>query len=252
MDFRKVFDSNVSAENFDRWRTRYCDELFIDLIQAAKLGPEKAALEIGPGTGQATEPVLKTGCSYLAIELGENFAEAMRKKFEKYDNFKIVQADFESHEFEDNMFDLVYSAATIQWIPEEIAFTKAHKMLKDNGVLAMFMTYTDYQSPNEDLYAKIQEVYDEHFKPEIPYTRQFVYEHATNYGFTDLVCRHYPATRVYNADEFIAWTIIQASHLTLKEADKENFISGIRNAILRFGGKITLVDDIVLYLARKA
>lgn len=56
-------------------RPRYCDELYKDLIEYAELGPGKTVFEIGPGTGQATEPILKTGCSYLAIELGENFTE---------------------------------------------------------------------------------------------------------------------------------------------------------------------------------
>ena len=30
----------------------------------AKIGPEKKVLEIGPGTGQATESILNTGCDY--------------------------------------------------------------------------------------------------------------------------------------------------------------------------------------------
>ncbi|HBN86048.1 MAG TPA: SAM-dependent methyltransferase, partial [Clostridiales bacterium] len=61
MDFRKVFDS--IPKQFDEWRPRYCDELFADLIEYAKLDSEKTALEVGPGTGQATEPILKSGCS---------------------------------------------------------------------------------------------------------------------------------------------------------------------------------------------
>ena len=84
MDMRKVFDSYVTPGDFDMWRTRYCDECFADMIEHSKLSANKTALEIGPGTGQATEPVLKTGCSYLAIELGENFAIAMKDRFEIY------------------------------------------------------------------------------------------------------------------------------------------------------------------------
>lgn len=83
MDFRKVFDS--IPNEFDKWRPRYCDELFADLIAYAKLGQGKTALEVGPGTGQATEPILKTGCSYLAIELGENFTDFLKGKFSAYD-----------------------------------------------------------------------------------------------------------------------------------------------------------------------
>jgi ubiquinone/menaquinone biosynthesis C-methylase UbiE len=65
MDVRRVFDS--ISEEFDKWRTRYCDELFADVIEYSKLDSDKTALEIGPGTGQVTEPILKTGCSYMAI-----------------------------------------------------------------------------------------------------------------------------------------------------------------------------------------
>lgn len=252
MDFRKIFDSNVPPEEFDKWRTRYCDECFADVIKYVGLDTGKAALEIGPGTGQATEPILKTGCSYLAIELGENFTEAMKNKFGSYDNFQIINADFETYDFRKRQFDLVYSAATIQWIPEEIGFPKVYSLLKNNGTFAMMFTRTDYKSSNEALYSKIQEAYDKYFRPETEYTCNLVYSNVKNYGFVDFECRHYYKTREYSADDFIAWTLIQAPHLTLQDPNRSNFIAGIKEAIFSFGNRITLLDDIVLYLARKA
>lgn len=249
MDFRKVFDS--IPEEFDKWRTRYCDELFADVIEFSKLGRGKTVLEIGPGTGQATEPILKTGCSYLAIELGENLAQFTNDKFSSYDNFKIVNADFGTYDFGKHQFDLVYSAATIQWIPEEIGFPKVYNLLKTNGTFAMMLTRTDCKSHNEALYSKIQGVYEKYFRPETEYTCSLAYNNVENYGFVDFECRHYHKKREYSADEFISWTIIQAPHLTLQEPYKSKFIAGIRDAILNFGGRITLLDDIVLYLARK-
>ena len=39
MDFRKVFDS--IPEEFDKWRLRYCPELFADFIEYAKLDSGK-------------------------------------------------------------------------------------------------------------------------------------------------------------------------------------------------------------------
>ena len=251
MDFRKIFDNSVPPEEFDKWRTRYCDECFADVIKYVDLDADKTALEIGPGTGQATEPILKTGCSYLAIELGENFAEAMKNRFGSYDNFQIVNADFETYDLGNDQFDLVYSAATIQWIPEEIGFPKVYDILKNGGTFAMMMTRTDFKSPNEALYSKIQEVYDKYFNPETEYTCKLAYSNVVNYGFVDFECRHYHKTREYSADEFISWTIIQASQLTLLEPYKSEFVEGIRDAILSFGDRITLLDDIVLYLARK-
>jgi phospholipid N-methyltransferase len=78
MDFRKIF--STIPDKFDKYRPRYCDELFMDLIEYTSLAPGKMVLEVGPGTGQATDPILKTGCSYLAIELAENFVEFMAEK----------------------------------------------------------------------------------------------------------------------------------------------------------------------------
>ena len=75
MEFRKIFDT--IPEQFDKYRPRYCQELFDYLIGYAKLGPKKTVLEIGPGTGQATDPILGTGCDYHAIELGEHLYAKM-------------------------------------------------------------------------------------------------------------------------------------------------------------------------------
>ena len=76
MEFRRVFDT--IPEQFDKYRPRYCAELFADLIGYAEIGPAKTVLELGPGTGQATDPILNTGCDYHAIELGEHLCEMMK------------------------------------------------------------------------------------------------------------------------------------------------------------------------------
>ena len=251
MDFRKIFNDRVSPVEFDKWRTRYCDQCFDDIIAYAGLGTDKEVLEIGPGTGQATEPILKTGCSYLGIELGEKFTEAMRARFRSYPRFRIVNADFETYDFGEQRFDLVYSAATIQWIPEQIAFPKIHHLLNDNGALAMMFTQSDLRSPNEVLSSQIDEVYKQYFHPATEYTCTMAYTDVENYGFTDVECRHYPHVRELTADDFVSWTMIQAPHLTLHEPDKPRFITGLKEAIENNGGVVSILDDIVVYLARK-
>lgn len=249
MDFRKVYDT-IPVE-FDKWRTRYCDEAFSDIIDYSELDSNKTVLEIGPGTGQATEPILKTGCSYLGIELGEYLAEFTNHKFKTYDNFEIINADFEKHDFGHKKFDLVYSAATIQWIPEDIAFSKTHKILKSGGTLAMMFTRTDEKTANEDLYSKIQTVYEKYFYPENEYNCRINYNNACNYGFVDFECHNYLQIREYNADEYISWIKTHAPHITLKEPNKTEFYKGIRKAILSFDNRIELQDNIVLYMVRK-
>jgi len=247
MDFRKIF--NTIPDEFDKHRPRYCDELFADLIECAQLAPGKAVLEVGPGTGQATEPILKTGCSYLAIELGENFTEFMTNKFGGYDNFSIVNADFETHDFCGEQFDLIYSAAAFQWIPEKIGYPKAFDLLKSGGVLAMFSGNGGV--PDEPQHSQCQEVYQQHFFPEIPYTCKLDYQASDKYGFVELEKRVYHAYREMNADDFVALRFTSSDHLTLQEPHKSNVFEGLRQVVRNNGDYIKLNDVYTLYLARK-
>ena len=56
MEFRKVFDT--IPEQFDKYRPRYCAELFSDLIACAGIGPGKAVLELGQEQVRPPTPYL--------------------------------------------------------------------------------------------------------------------------------------------------------------------------------------------------
>ena len=250
MEFRKVFDT--IPEQFDKYRPRYSAELFSDLIGYAKIGPGKTVLELGPGTGQATDPILSTGCDYHAIELGENLAEMMKRKYGDYPNFHIVNDDFITHDFGSQRFDMIYSAATIQWIPEEIAFPKTYELLNPGGTLAMMLTRGDYKTPNEELYNKIQQVYAEYFKPETEYKHgAFKYTNAANYGYVDFERREYYGRREFTADEYVAFCGTHCDHIVIPEPHRSKFFDGLREVVLEYGNKIVFHDTFVLYLAKK-
>ncbi|MBR0219096.1 MAG: class I SAM-dependent methyltransferase [Clostridia bacterium] len=250
MEFRKIFDT--IPEQFDRYRPRYCPALFTDLIAYAGIGPEKSVLELGPGTGQATEPILDTGCDYHAIELGEHLVQVMMRKYFSHPNFHIVNGDFITHDFGNRRFDLIYSAATIQWIPEEIAFAKTFDLLKPGGTLAMMLTKGDYRTPNEALFQKIQDVYSRYFHPETEYRHgSFTYTNAPEYGYVDFEKREYPGQRVFTADEYISFCGTHCDHIVIPEPDKTNLFTGLREAVWEAGNRIVFQDTYVLYLTRK-
>lgn len=249
VEFRKIFDT--IPDQFDCYRPRYCDELFRDMIDLAKISKQKTVLEMGPGTGQASEPILKTGCDYLGIELGEHLAAFMQNKFSSYPNFRLILDDFITHDFGDQRFDTIYSAATIQWIPEEIAFPKVFSLLKPGGMLVMMLTRSDYQTPNEPLYQEIQKVYSAHFKPTEEYKGGFQYKNCLNYGFEAFEAREYHGQRIMNAEQFAAYSGTHCTHLVIEEEHREAFFDGLKKTIQRFGDRIVVEDTYVLMTARK-
>ena len=250
MELRRIFDT--IPDQFDRYRPRYSRELFDHLINYAGIGPDSEVLEIGPGTGQATDPVLKTGCSYCAIELGENLCAKMTEKYGSCPNFRIINGDFITHDFGGQRFDMVYAAAAMQWIPEETAFTKTFSLLKPGGVLAMILTRSDYRTPNEGLYNKIQKLYDIYFKPEIPYTHgPFRYENALNYGYTDWRKQEFHTTCIYTADEYVAFCGTHCDHIVTPEPYKSKLFAGLHQAVMDSGNRIEVFDTHVLMTVKK-
>ena len=95
LDPRTPFDSVPEA--FDRWRPRYCDELFDCVAARAALGPGRRSLEIGPGTGQATGFALRTGADCTAIELGANLANDWIRPDCREPFFGGIRAAIERH-----------------------------------------------------------------------------------------------------------------------------------------------------------
>ncbi len=250
MEFRKIFDT--IPERFDRYRPRYNTELFEALTGYARIGPGKTVLELGPGTGQATEPVLRTGCEYHAIELGEHLFAMMKQKYGHLPNFHIVNDDFITHDFGDQTFDMIYSAATIQWIPEQVAFSKTFDLLRPGGTLAMMLTKSDYKTPNETLYAEIQKLYDKYYKPETPYTHgSFRYDNAPAYGYVDFERREFHGTREMTAEQYVGYCGTHCDHIVIPEPYKSRFFDGLRDAVLAAGDKIVFLDTYVLYLTKK-
>ena len=98
------------AQKYAKIRPGYLPELYEDLLAYLPLRPGKKALEIGIGGGQATLPVLQTGCALTAVEYGENFSRICREKFREFHDFSVRTGKFEEMDGLGNGYALIYSA----------------------------------------------------------------------------------------------------------------------------------------------
>ena len=254
---KKRSSFNEDAANYDRWRPGYPDELFEEVLRYSGIGPGKRALEIGIGTGQATGPILKTGCAVTAVELGGNLAAYAKEKFREYPNFAVRNLPFEEFQEPAGSFDLIYSATAFHWIPEETGFPKAFRLLKSGGTLALWWNRPLPAGP-EELSREIQRVYetcrpDIARKPEKDKSSLYrtIRETVQAYGFMDLEFRLFRAERTFQADSYVQLLNTYSDHRTAAPEMKEKFESEIRRVIRSHGDRITLSDAVDLYLARK-
>jgi 16S rRNA (adenine1518-N6/adenine1519-N6)-dimethyltransferase len=64
-----------------------------DTLKALAVRPEEALLEIGPGLGALTEPLLGLGVPLLAVEVDPAACRALRLKFGEEARFQLIEAD---------------------------------------------------------------------------------------------------------------------------------------------------------------
>jgi SAM-dependent methyltransferase len=254
MDLRLKFNEDVL--NYDKMRPTYVKDLYDDVIRFAKLSDNKKTLEIGIGTGQATQPFLNTGCILTAIELGENMVEFTKEKFSKFDNFTVVNSDFETVTLENNNYDFIYSATAFHWIPEEVGYTKVFNLLKSGGVIALFWNHPN--RVENELEIAIQKVYDKHRTLTRSAIHRFseekcleITETIKKYGFIDVEYKLYHQTRIFNASQYMALLNTYSDHRARQEENRVILEKELSDVINRFGGKIDIQDTIDLYLARK-
>ena len=256
MDLRLTF--NEDAENYEKWRPRYTPALFQNIIAFAGLGSGSRALEVGVGTGQATEPVLATGCHVTGIELGQSLANYARQKFASYPNFQILQGAFEQYRGAENQFDLIYSATAFHWIPEETGYRKAMELLKPGGALALFWNHPFVSRRDDPLHQKIQAAYRRYRPSDKPVPAEFGpqdcekrIQSIRKYGFALCQVSLFYAVRYVDAEGYVALLNTYSDHRAMEPQAKQGLEQEILEAIRSEGGGLKIYDTMDLYLAYK-
>ena len=256
----RTFDTVAST--YEKFRPGYTDELYGMIFDYIALHESCRAVEVGIGGGQATLPILRTGCHLTAVEHGEEFSKICKEKFKEYPNFSVITDKFENIDFLDNTYDLVYSASAFHWIPEDIGYTKVYAMLKSGGVFARFANHPYRDRGNLPLSEEMDRIYAEYYykfhnkKQEVPkeYSGEQAVQRAKiaeKYGFADIKYALFHRTRTFSAKEYSTLLGTYSDHIAIEESIRKEFFSEIENAINNHGGSITVYDTIDLQLARK-
>lgn len=250
------------ASTYEKLRPGYVKEVYQAIFDYIPIDENSNVVEVGSGGGQATAPIINTGCRLTAVEYGEHFSELLKKKFQEYPGFSVITGKFEDTELEANAFDLVFSASAFHWIPEKIGYEKVFSMLKQGGVFARFANHPYRDKGNPALSNVIDEIYDEYYykfhnkKRGVltEYTEEQAEERAMiacKYGFTDIQYALFYRERVFSAKEYIKLLGTYSDHIAIEENIRRKFLKKIEEAINDHGCKITIYDTIDMQLARK-
>jgi SAM-dependent methyltransferase len=249
------------AELYDRARPYYREEMFDDLFQLAGLEPTSARiLEIGCGTGRATEPLARRGAEIVCVELGPNLARIAAEKLAAYPRVSVVTANFETWESQGRQFDIVFAATAWHWIDPDIRYRKAAQTLRPSGFLAFTTGAHAFPADVDPFFLDIQAAYDAigmhwpgPWPPPSPEEMPDARDEIEASGLFDEVrVVRYLWTDEYSAQSHVALMQTASDHRLIEETKREWLFSEMRRLIaLRPGGCIIKHQLTLLHLARK-
>lgn len=83
----EMFDK--AADYYDKFRPGYPKEIIEIMVDKTKLNDYSNTLEIGAGSGKATEYLKDYGFTIRCIEPGENLVKIGQIKYKEYSNIKF-------------------------------------------------------------------------------------------------------------------------------------------------------------------
>ena len=258
MENKDVFQEII--RDYEAARPGYPDELFCDIINFTGLSPKAKLLEIGAGPGQATEYFVHRGFDITALEISEKQVSFLQEKYAGYSNFRAICSTFEDVACEDNSFDLIYSATAFHWIPPEIGYPKAYRLLHRGGVIAVFWHLASIVEPKTELQRQIRAVYHAHApqlddyltdaEAETLHQRRLA-EIQTGQLFQSPVAKLYHWDDAYPAERYLRLMNSYSDFHSISPDTRHAIMNEVAALIDQAGGVVRIPQEVRLYLAKQ-
>jgi ubiquinone/menaquinone biosynthesis C-methylase UbiE len=127
------------AEDYDRVRPGYPALLLDAACAIGSLTPGSRVVEVGCGTGKLTGALVERGPRVEAVDPGRELIEIARRRVgESSARFHVAR--FEDVALPDDTFEAAFSATAFHWVDPAVGWSKAARLLRPGGVLAL-LTY---------------------------------------------------------------------------------------------------------------
>ena len=150
-------------EVYDRIRPTYPPALFARLFSYLPGDVDLCAVESGPGTGQATRPLLEHGIAVTAVEPGQALAAFLLNKLgTEFPMLDVIIAKFDDANLVAGAYDLVLAATSFHWLDKQTRFQRCYDLLRSGGVLAVVQTNQIESDVDAGFFEAAQPICDRH------------------------------------------------------------------------------------------
>ncbi len=247
---------NNAADYYDKYRPGYPDGIIETFIKETGIKKGSNIVEIGAGSGKATEHIAGKGFNILCIEPGYDLARIGNERFDG-DSIKFEVSRFENYDLPENYNDVVFAAQSFHWVPQPVGYEKCAFTLKKEGHLAilynMYILFENEQDKKllhlSNKYGGIADFLNE---KECDERIKSIIGGIENSGLFKNVRVHKELWKQnYTADEYFGFALTGNRFMQKSEDEKKKAYEEIKILADENGGIIERPYLCVLYLAEK-
>jgi hypothetical protein len=251
-----------AAEDYDAARPGYAGALVTDVLDYAALG-DRAAVEVGAGTGKASMPFAARGIPLLCTEPDRRMAAVLRRNTAPYPRVRVEVTGFEEWDRRGRRFGLLFAATCWHWIDPGRRWDLVHAALEPGGAVALF--WNPVGVLDSGLHAELAAVDRRYGVADAPHAML-----ATAYGaqpggeddgwpeaecrrdgrFTGLRSVRFRAEARYETGRYLAFLSSVSVYRVLPAGRREQVLAETGRVLDARGGGISLLTVSDLFLAR--
>jgi SAM-dependent methyltransferase len=249
------------AELYDRARPSYPAAAIDALLEYGALAPAARVVEVGAGTGKATELLAARGLAVVAVEPSAEMAAVARAKLAPWPDVTVVESAFEDWIGAEPL-DAVVSVQAWHWVDAAVRYDRARAALRSGAMLAAVWSFPDWERcPERDVLSRAYRGAAGALRPDFPMhpdsqpTRlagDWCGEIAAADGFDAAEVRQFPWSERYSSADYAALLQTHQDHILLSEDDRAALLAAIARSIDEHGGHLELPLVTYVCLARRA
>ncbi len=151
---RDVFQ--LLTADYDAVRPGYPVELLEASLALGRLGTGSRILEVGCGTGQATEWYARKGLVILALDRSPAMVARARRRLATHSNVTLACRDFE-RDPPSEIFDGLIAATSYHWLDPSTRVEQCARRLRVEGALVLL--WHTHPLPYTSFFAEVQPIY---------------------------------------------------------------------------------------------
>jgi SAM-dependent methyltransferase len=255
--FRARFGEDPDA--YERTRPVAPAVVFDDIVARAGLRAGDCVLEIGPGTGQATQPLLARHLKVHALEIDGRLAARASRSLARFPGLVVDVTSFEDWNPGDATFDAVLACNSFHWIDPDVRFAKAARALSPDGHLVVISTPVVVPPDADRFWWDIQDDWAAVGAERVdPATKDP--DAVADFGsavrasrlFDEPAVARYPFAMSVTADDYVANLATQSGVKELPPAAQKGLLERVGRRLRARGGTLTVRHVAVVTTAKRA